>query len=174
MVGTTGSGKSSLAGRLSSELNCSHISLDRLFWKPGWQATEDPEFFDSIKKSIASDKWVVDGNYTRTQFITWEQADTVIWIDLPFWLNFYQLFTRTLGRVLFQKELWEDTGNKESLRMMLSKDSILLWFFRTYRKNRVKYLKKMEESKLQGLRFVQLSSRREIDEFVGKISKLEA
>jgi hypothetical protein len=47
------------------------------------------------------------------------------------------LLRRTLRRVVSQEELWN--GNRESWRMMLSRDSILLWFLHTYWRRRREY-----------------------------------
>lgn len=37
IIGTTGSGKSTVAKKLSEKLNVPHIQLDFLFWKPNWE-----------------------------------------------------------------------------------------------------------------------------------------
>jgi hypothetical protein len=59
-----------------------------------------------------------------------------------------------LVRVVSQEELWN--GNRESLRMMLSRESILLWLLRTYGRHRREYadlLAKPEMAHAQILRF---------------------
>ncbi len=38
VVGTSGSGKSTLARRLAHRLELPWIELDRLYWRPNWQA----------------------------------------------------------------------------------------------------------------------------------------
>ncbi|MFK8138784.1 MAG: AAA family ATPase [Bdellovibrionales bacterium] len=169
VIGTTGSGKTTLAKEISTKLKLPHIQLDSLFWKPNWEEASDQEFFSKIRDAIRSDQWVVDGNYSRTQSITLSEADTVVWIDLPFWQTFYQLIFRTLGRIRSKQELWENTGNKESLKMMFSRDSILLWFFKTYHRNRKKYLKMMSDSSNGEIRFIHLKSNSEKKEFLQNI-----
>lgn len=166
VIGTTGSGKSTFARKLAVKINASYISLDLLFWKANWQATEDDEFFPKIREAISADTWIVDGNYFRTQEITWAQADTIIWIDLPFWLTFYQCFTRGLDRALSKQELWPGTGNVESFSRMLSKDSILLWLIKTYKRNKIRYEQKEREAKAMGLSFYRLRSRSEMSCFL--------
>ena len=115
LIGVTGSGKSTLAKKLSRKLNCEYISLDQLFWKANWGESSDEELFVKVEAATQGDSWIVDGNYTRTNFITWAKADTVIWIDLPLYKTFYQNFTRSLKRAVTQEELWPNTGNRESL-----------------------------------------------------------
>jgi len=52
---------------LAKILGVPYISLDRLFWQPGWEETPRDEFEDKIR--AASDQcergWVADGEYTR-------------------------------------------------------------------------------------------------------------
>ena len=64
--------------------------MDQIFWKPNWGETPDEEFFAKLDEATSQDSWVLDGNYTRSQGITWPKADTVIWLNLPKWLNLYQ------------------------------------------------------------------------------------
>ena len=170
IIGTTGSGKSTLAKKLSDKTKIPFQSLDALFWKANWKQSSDEEFFNKIEDFISSqESWIIDGNYTRSQFITWTKADTIIWLDLPFYLNFYQSITRAFSRILSQQELWEGTGNKESLKLFLSKDSIIIWFFKCFWKNKEKYKIKMKDPKNQHLQFIRLKSRREINQFLKNI-----
>lgn len=169
IIGTTGSGKSTFATKLAEKLNYPYIQLDKLFWKANWRWSSDEEFFQKIHDEIDRDSWIVDGNYTRTQAITWTNADTVIWIDLPFWLTFYQCFTRSLKRALLKTELWPNTGNKESFTRMFSKDSILLWLFKTYDVNLKKYEQRINDLSYSHLNFYRLKSRRELRNFLSKI-----
>lgn len=169
IVGTTGSGKSTLAKKISRLLNSPHVQLDALFWGPNWTEPTDEVFLKRIKESISGHQWIVDGNYARTNHLTWPHADTVIWIDLPFWTSFYQSFKRAVVRIITQEELWPGTNNRESLRMLFSKDSILVWFFKTYHSNRRKYLERINDPQWDHLNFIQLRSRYEIRKFLKSI-----
>lgn len=162
IVGTTGSGKSTLAKKISKRLNSPHIQLDALFWGQNWTEATDEVFFKRIKDSVSGPQWIVDGNYARTNHLTWPHADTIIWIDLPFWTNFYQSLKRALVRIITQEELWPGTNNRESLRMLFSKDSILVWFFKTYHPNRKKNLERMKDPQYGHLNFIHLRSRTEM------------
>ena len=169
IIGTTGSGKSTLAQNLSKKLAIPHVQLDALIWKPKWELASDDEFFSKIQREISAPSWIIDGNYTRSTHLTWTHADTIIWIDLPFWLTFYQNFTRSFFRAFTQKEIWEGTGNRETFARMLSKDSVLRWLFKTYDANVVKYEKKMSDPCLSHVKFYRLRSRREIEKFLETI-----
>ncbi|EQC47452.1 EutP/PduV family microcompartment system protein [Bacteriovorax sp. Seq25_V] len=170
IIGTTGSGKTTLASQIANTLKIKHIQLDQLFWKPHWGESTDDEFFEKIKKEIENGNWVIDGNYKRTNHLTWHQADTVIWIDLPKWLTLYQNFTRSLIRALKKENLWGHEGINESFRRMFSKDSVTLWMFKTYDSNRIEYFKRMQNPEYQNINFIHLKSRKEIRNFVSNLS----
>ena len=81
VIGTTGSSKSTFSSLLAKELGFPYIYMDELFWKPNWQESTNDEFIPKIKRVVAGFLWVLDGNYSRTNDIKWECADTRIWID---------------------------------------------------------------------------------------------
>lgn len=172
VIGVTGSGKSTLATKLSMNLGYPYIQLDKLFWKANWEETPDQEFFEKISKAIASDAWVLDGNYTRTNHLTWTVADTIVWIDFPFWLTFYQNLSRSMSRAIFRKELWEGTGNRESFWRMFSSDSIIKWLFKTYSPHKERNEARLKSDDYSHLKFYRLRSRREVNEFLESVNEL--
>ncbi len=137
VVGTTGSGKTTVASRLAARLGCPHIELDALHWAPGWQEVPLETFRARLAEAIQAERWVVDGNYSKIADLTWRQADTIVWLDYPFFTVFRQLLWRTLRRIATRELLWGT--NRESLGAMLGRDSILLWMLKTYRRRRKQY-----------------------------------
>lgn len=166
VVGVTSSGKSTLSQKLAKQLKYPHIQLDQLFWKKNWTESADQEFFRSIELATHKPHWIVDGNYARTNHITWPLADTVIWINLPLWVTLYQNITRSIKRAVYRKELWPNTGNKESLTRMFSKDSIVLWLFKTYSSNKKRYAKRLNDPLYSHINFIKLRSHKEIRQFL--------
>lgn len=141
VLGITGSGKSTLAQELSTLFGFNYIELDNLFWKPNWVQSDDKDFAEKVHHALAeSDCWVVDGNYTRVgATIIWQQADTLIWLDYPLWVNFWRLWKRTWTRFLKREALW-DAGNKENLwKHFLTKDSLFVWAWQSYPKKKRQY-----------------------------------
>ena len=92
VVGTSGSGsgKSTFSQVLANKLNYPYLEMDAMFWKPNWQGSTDEELFSTLKRKLADEHWVLDGNYNRTVPIKWERVDTVIWIDCSFARTLYQ------------------------------------------------------------------------------------
>ena len=66
VVGTSGSGKSTLAKSISKKFNTPYVQLDEIFWKPNWKESCDEEFFSKVEEVASTDRWILDGNYTRT------------------------------------------------------------------------------------------------------------
>lgn len=68
---------------------------------------------------------MIDGNYTRTIPIKWAQADTIIWLDLPFHSNLLRSVQRAVQRAVSQQTLWSNSNNRETIRQLFSRDSIV-------------------------------------------------
>lgn len=167
IVGTTGSGKSTLAKRLAQKINAPYIDLDNLHHLPGWQERPVEEFRALLTEKIKGDSWVVAGNYaSRAQDILWPRADTIIWLDMPFWINFWMLIRRTFTRALSGEEICN--GNKETLlKQFFTKNSILWWFLKTFHKNRVRYGRQVANpAAFPGVTFIRLGSYAETSQFM--------
>lgn len=83
IIGSPGSGKSTMARRLSDILNIPAVHLDKLWWKPNWTESSKEEFDIRLTTELNADSWIIDGNYSRTMDARLEKADTVILLDFP-------------------------------------------------------------------------------------------
>jgi adenylate kinase family enzyme len=165
IVGTTGSGKTTLAQQVSQQIHIPHIELDALHWQPNWTAASDQVFRDRISAALVGECWVVDGNYSKVRDIIWSQADTVVFLDYPFWLVMGRLLRRTLGRAINQTELWN--GNRENIhKSFFNQDSILIWMLKTYQKNRLKYPALFQKSEYKHLSVIHLKSPKESESWL--------
>lgn len=172
VIGTSGSGKSTFASKLAERLGYPHIEMDGIFWGPNWHWPPDEVFFENLRKALGGDQWVLDGNYTRTIPIKWERIEMVVWLDYSFPRTLFQSVERALRRSMKQEELWEGTGNRESLRKsFFSKDSIILWTIKTHRSVRLKYASYMQDPKYSHIKFVRLRNHREANNFLQQLSK---
>jgi adenylate kinase family enzyme len=154
VVGTSGSGKTTLARRVAGALEIPHVELDALRHGPGWAETDDDSFRSQVAQQVAGEAWVVDGNYGVARDLIWRRAQLLIWLDYSLPLTFARVLRRTLRRTLTGEELWN--GNRESLRMAFSRESILLWTLTTYRRRRRELpplLARPEHAHLRPLRF---------------------
>lgn len=177
VIGTSGSGKTTFARLLAETLNSTYIELDDLFWLDDWQESSDEELSHNYCNAITKAKMneisnaiVIDGYYSRFRTLIWQDVDTVIWINISFHWNLYQILKRTMSRVISQEKLWENSNNKESLKMMFGKDSIILWMLKTHFKNRKKYANWRKESAYSHIHFIELNSRKEIELYLDSLT----
>ncbi len=164
IVGSPGSGKTSLARRLAEHLDLRHIELDAIFHQPGWEPLPDDQFIARVTEATAGSRWVTDGNYQRVAGpIIWQRADTVVFLDLPRHTAMRALLGRSARRAWRQEELWN--GNRERFRNFVKRDkeeNILLWAWTQHRRYRRDYLAAIDAPENAGLNFVHLRTRRQV------------
>jgi adenylate kinase family enzyme len=138
VVGTTGSGKTTLASRLAERLGIPHVEMDALYWDPGWTPVEPEVFRERLTQALSSPAWVTCGNYGKVADIVWHQADTVVWLDYALPVILGRVAWRTVRRVARGEELWNQNRERFA-NAFLSRDSIILWALRTYHRRRREY-----------------------------------
>ena len=163
VVGSTGAGKTVLAGELAARLGAPHVELDALHFAENWVEVPDVVFAERTAAATEGDAWVLDGNYSAvTRDLAWDRALSVVWLDYPFVVSGWRLLRRTVLRATRRQELWH--GNRETFRKSFaSRDSILLWFLRTFRRRRRQYEAAMADPANAHLSFVRLRSPREAE-----------
>src|ERR1700730_14139935 len=84
VVGTTGSGKTTLPKALAAQLRLPCIEIDGLNWEAGWRdlsRTDPDEFVRRVTLAIAADAWVIDGAYGLVRDLIWGRATHLVWLD---------------------------------------------------------------------------------------------
>jgi adenylate kinase family enzyme len=168
MVGTSGSGKSTVGRAAAGRLGVPFLELDSLRHQPNWEELPDDEFRRRTAAFLdeAGAGWVVDGNYSAVRPIVRERASHIVWLDLPRWRVMTQIVPRTLGRNLLRRELWN--GNKEPVFGIFKRDpleNIVLWAWTTHARRRREYA----EQAAGDDRWVVLRSRREINRWLARL-----
>ncbi len=137
--GVSGSGKSTLARELARRIGGTHIELDALFHKPGWEPSSDEEFVAKLRAAIAGagERWVVDGNYSRTREETWPHATTFVWLDYARGVATWRAARRTFHRLTARQELWN--GNRERLRNLFDPGHPIFWSWSQHPGSRSRY-----------------------------------
>jgi adenylate kinase family enzyme len=171
VIGVTGSGKTTLATRLANMLGIPHVELDGLNWQPGWQPTEPEVFRQRVERALDCQAWVVDGNYSEVRDIVWRRADTLIWLDYPLELSFLRLTLRSFQRLFKRTILWN--GNRESFKnLFLSKDSLFLYIFKSYRKHQRHYPQFLKTKEFAHLRLIRIRNPNQLADWLTQVRML--
>ena len=136
VTGTSCSGKTTLSRRLAESLSLPYVELDALFWGPDWTPVPSETFRARVAAAVDGDRWVIDGTYSTVRDLTWSRVDTVVWLDYPMPIVLARWARRTLARIRSGDEFWPGTGNRESVRHALRRDSLLGWILTTHRARR--------------------------------------
>ena len=74
VVGCPGSGKSTLSKELRDVTGLPLFHLD---------TSQREEFDQKLDEILLTDRWMIDGNYSRTYEVRFRACDTVIFLDYP-------------------------------------------------------------------------------------------
>ena len=171
VIGTTGSGKTTLARELADAQGATHVEFDAYRHGPNWTETPDEEFCRLLAEALSGDRWVADGNYSVTRDTVWPRATAIVWLDLPFGLVFWRLLLRTLRRGILRETLWN--GNKENLfSHFFTRDSLFWWAFKSHWRRRRTLPAALAESQYVHLQLVRLRSPRETARWLADVKRV--
>jgi adenylate kinase family enzyme len=125
VTGLAGAGKSTFSRALSAKTGLPVVHLDIYFWKPGWVEPSEDEWREKQRSLLASDGWIVDGNYHATLDLRLERADTVVFLDTPGWECARRAFVRGIRRRPASFQL--PNGCDESAFRRLRDEWSLVW-----------------------------------------------
>jgi adenylate kinase family enzyme len=172
VVGTSGSGKSTVGRQLAQTLGVPYLELDSIYHQPGWEPLGPEEFSRRVTGAAAGDGWVIDGNYSAVRPLVWDRADTVVWLDLPRRTVMRQIVWRTLRRVAFRAELWN--GNRERWHNLLTweqEESVISWAWHHHPVYRERYAAAAADPAFSHVRFVRLRRRAEVRRFLAGVQR---
>jgi adenylate kinase family enzyme len=136
VYGVTGSGKTTLAAALGAATGIAWHSVDDLTWEPGWVQVPVDEQRRRIEVICAGPEWILDTAYGAWLDVPLARAQVVVALDYPRWFSLQRLVRRTLARMVDQRSICN--GNHESLRLALSRESIVAWHFASFARKRAR------------------------------------
>lgn len=96
IIGGPGNGKSTLARKITSATGLPLVHLDAHYWRPGWDAMPDDEWFPTVAELISADRWVMDGNFGSTLPARLARADLAVVLDLPRRVTMWRIAKRVV------------------------------------------------------------------------------
>lgn len=83
VIGCPGSGKTTFAERLKEITDIPLFYLDAVWHKPDRTHISRAEFDERLSEIMSLEKWILDGNYSRTVEVRIQMSDTIFLFDLP-------------------------------------------------------------------------------------------
>ena len=165
VIGSGGSGKSTVSAKLGELLNLEVNHLDKLYWRAGWVEPEADEWIKTITNLIDRDSWIIDGNYSGTLKLRLQRCDTVVFLDLSRVLCMWRIFKRFLVyRNGTRPDVAEDCP--ESLNF-----EFVSWVWNYPRRSRPKVIKRLQEH-AEGKQIFWLRTRSDVHRFLSQIESL--
>lgn len=147
IIGQPCSGKSTLAYKISEKLGIPYIHIDRFWFEVGGEKIKPSNkgeierarsyIKEKVEEALKQDAWVSDGWYSKVQSLISEQADQIIFFDIPLYRRlfnhlkrmnqpgrhkeltkwdeikfFYEIIKRTFTRTRKMKKFVCEHGNK--------------------------------------------------------------
>lgn len=94
ILGPSGAGKTRLALQLGRLLKIELVHLDFYFWKPGWVATPQDVWRETVEWLAQKEKWIMDGTYESTLDMRIPRADLVILVEDHRWNCLFRALRR--------------------------------------------------------------------------------
>ncbi len=109
VFGNAGGGKSTLSKQLATMTNLPLYVLDKIQYRAGGTEVPDRDYKLAHMKILATDRWVIDGfGSIETLWPRLNEADTLIYIDLPLSIHFWWVTKRFLTGFFIPPDGWPD------------------------------------------------------------------
>lgn len=165
VYGVCGSGKTTLAEKIGQRTGLPWHSVDDLAWEANWTPSTDEKQIAVITGIVEQPEWVLDTAYGKWIDLPLSRAELIVCLDYPRWFSLWRLVRRTLARVIDKKPICN--GNVETWRQMFSRDSIILWHFKSFARKRRRM--RAWAASGDGPRVILLKSAREADRWLASI-----
>ena len=94
IIGSSGSGKSTFARKLSTKEGLPIIYLDQHYFDKNWVEPSKEVWGKRVEALSQRESWIMDGNYGGTMDIRIARADTIIFLNLPVWICLFRILKR--------------------------------------------------------------------------------
>lgn len=173
VVGSPGTGKTSIAKLLSNNYNLPHIEHDMLVSlirtkNSGWNEESNMLLRKMISNISSNKTWIYDGSFfslERSSYIYMSRADTVLWLDYPFLIILFRLLRRTFNRIFLnrEKKIYHDENLPFAIKRELKTHFL---FIKKHHRNKKKLEIIFRGSRFSHLSIIRLKSPRETTEWL--------
>lgn len=166
ILGTVGSGKSSLTKKISSVLGIKAYDLDNIYWKKGYGIKRgEAERTRRFTRLCNRKKWIIEGVYSAWIETGIKKSDIVVLLDIPL----HSLIWRITKRYL-SKEKSRKMGEKRYKESFSDYVGLLRTVARYRKKSNKKGLYRHKEIiEKHNVNFVCIRSKNQADEFINSL-----
>ena len=162
IIGSGGSGKTTLARQLGEKTGLPVVHLDQIWWSPGnWKHLEREEFDVLLREELGKPRWIMDGNYDRTVEVRLEHCDTVLYLDFPRLVCLWGWIRRVIKNWGHAREDMAE-GCAEWFDPQMAR-----WVWNFNKKNRARYHQILAEHKDKTVHI--FTSRRQVKRFLDSL-----
>jgi hypothetical protein len=172
ILGRTGSGKTTLAREVAAALDVPHVELDSLYFGPGFSTAPLDVLRERTSEAIAGERWVTDGNKRAVRDLVWPRADTIIWLDYPFYVSLWRLAKRARSRTASLSAQASESGGRSGVpRQMLAAAKGVLTALRSHRGQRQEYPRLFAQPENRHLAVARLRSPRATRQWLARVTE---
>jgi len=124
VFGKPGSGKSTLSKNLAAKTDIQLLQLDSIVYEKNGDLVDRQIYDQKHGKIIACSSWIIDGIGPLGSFHQrLAAADTLVYIDLPYFVSYWLVTKRLLKGLFIKPEGWPDgssilKGTLQSYKML--------------------------------------------------------
>lgn len=170
VIGSPGSGKTTLTKKLGSMLKLPIYHLDHHFWEENWQGKDEERWGGIVKDLSSNSEWIIDGDYFNTIKMRMDSADMIVYLNFSKWLCLWRICKRlflSYGKTRSDMP----AGCKEKLNWQFINFVKFVW---DYHKIRKPIILDMLKS-YRGIKTVYIfKNNEELDNFCHNITKKES
>lgn len=163
IIGGSGSGKSTLARMLGVSTGLPVVHIDPMYYTSGWVQRTSEETHALVLEAAAQERWIFDGNHSRSISDRMARADHFIFLDLPTYLRLWRVLARTikyLGRP--RPDMAEGCPER------FNWEFIAVWVCGYYRRSHARDVAVLDGAPAH-VKCYHLKSRREVRQFLSSV-----
>ncbi len=112
VFGKPGNGKSTLSKKLASATGIKLYALDSILYQPNGEPVDRQSYEASHEIILSSEEWIIEGFGPMNSLASFnkrlEQADTLIYIELPYFVTYWLVTKRLLKGLFIKPEGWPE------------------------------------------------------------------
>lgn len=112
VFGKPANGKSTLSKKLASATGIKLYALDSILYKPNGEEINREDYEKAHESILSSEEWIIEGFGPMNSLVSFnrrlEEADTLIYIELPYLVTYWLVTKRFFKGLFIKPEGWPE------------------------------------------------------------------